>query len=72
LTKIISVSSVETITHDELNFTKFTTHWVPKLLSNEQKERRVKISAQLLDHYEREGDPFLYSTVTCDKHGYII
>jgi histone-lysine N-methyltransferase SETMAR len=63
----ISVGSVETIIHGELNFTKFIARWVPKLLSDEEKKRRVQISAQLLDRYEREGDPFLHSIVTCDE-----
>jgi hypothetical protein len=52
----ISVGSVETIIHDELNFSKVSA--VPKLLSNEQKERRVQIYTQLLDNSEGEGDPF--------------
>jgi hypothetical protein len=52
------VISVETIIHDELNFIL--------LLSNEQKERCVQISAQLLDCYESEGDTFLCSLITCD------
>jgi hypothetical protein len=51
----ISVGGVETIIHDELNFSKVSA--VPKL-SNGQKERRVQIYIQLLDNSEGEGDPF--------------
>jgi len=29
----ISAGSVQTIIHDELNFTKFSKHWVPKVLT---------------------------------------
>jgi hypothetical protein len=63
----ISVRRVETIILDELSFTKCSTCWVPKLLSNEQKETQVRISPQFLTHYERESDPFLHSLVTCDE-----
>jgi hypothetical protein len=63
----ISVHSVNTVIHDELNLTRFSTHGVPKLLFNEQKERQVQILAQLLDHYESIGDPFLHSVGTCDE-----
>jgi hypothetical protein len=38
----ISVSSVETIINDELNFSTISTHWVPKLSSNKQKKDKLK------------------------------
>jgi hypothetical protein len=53
----ISVRSVETIIHDELGFSNVNAHWIPKLLSDKQKKRRVKISTHCLDRSEREGDP---------------
>jgi hypothetical protein len=63
----ICVGSVKTIIHNELNFTKFSTCWVPKMLSHEQKKRQVQISGQLLDHYEGEDGPFLHLNVMCDE-----
>jgi hypothetical protein len=35
----INVSSDKTIIHNELNFGNVGAHWVPKLKSDEQKER---------------------------------
>jgi len=41
----INIGSVETIIHDEFSFTKFSAHWVPKLLSDEQKETSTNFSS---------------------------
>lgn len=44
---VIRVFSVETIVHDELNFSEVNTHWVLNLLSDEQRkdEFRFKLSS---------------------------
>jgi hypothetical protein len=62
----ISAGSVEEILHNELNVSKVSTRWVPRLLSPEHRERRLAAVTQLLRRYKREGAEFLDSIVTCD------
>jgi 8-oxo-dGTP pyrophosphatase MutT (NUDIX family) len=60
----ISVGSVVEIVHNNLKFSKVRASWVP-LLSPEHKERILVIVTQLGQRYEKEGDAFLDSIVTC-------
>jgi histone-lysine N-methyltransferase SETMAR len=62
----ISAGSVEEILH-ELKVSKVSARWVPRLLSPEQRERRLVAITQLFQQYEREGTEFLDSIVTCDE-----
>jgi histone-lysine N-methyltransferase SETMAR len=63
----IRVGSVEEILHNELKVSRVSARWVPRLLSPEQRERRLVAVTQLLQRYEREGTEFLDSVVTCDE-----
>jgi histone-lysine N-methyltransferase SETMAR len=63
----ISVGSVEEILHNELNVSKVSARWVPRLLSPEHKERRLVAVTQLLQRHEREGAEFLDSILTYDE-----
>lgn len=63
----ISVGSVEDIVHKNLQFSKVSARWVPRILTTEQREKRVDVCQQLLQRYEEEGETFLESILTCDE-----
>ena len=57
--------SVRRILREELNIRKVCAKIVPKLLPDEQKERRKKLCLDLLHRTENEPD-LLNSIITCD------
>ncbi|KAF6198043.1 hypothetical protein GE061_007789 [Apolygus lucorum] len=63
----ISFGSVQSIIKTDLGFTKIAARWVPRLLSDEQKNERVRISQLLLQRFQEEGTDFLHKIVTCDE-----
>ena len=63
----ISVGSVEDIVHKELQFSKVSARWVPRILTSEQRAKRVEVCNDLLQRYEEEGETFLESILTCDE-----
>jgi len=50
-----------------LGFRKVCARWVPHMLSDEVKAERVRISRELLEHFEKEGEVFLKNIITGDK-----
>jgi hypothetical protein len=56
--------SMQSIIKNKLQYRKITAQWVPKLLSDEQKNVRVQICETLLARYKNEGDAFLDRIVT--------
>ena len=58
--------SVRRILREELNIRKVCAKIVPKLLPDEQKERRKKLCLDLLQRIENEPD-LLNSIITCDE-----
>ena len=52
---------------DNLGYRKVCARWVPWMLTQDQKNYRMKICRDLLDQYEAEGDNFLDSIVTGDE-----
>jgi histone-lysine N-methyltransferase SETMAR len=63
----ISYVSVQSIIKNELQYRKITARWVPRLLSDEQKNACVQICETLLAHYRNENDAFLNRIVTVDE-----
>ena len=63
----ISTGSVHAILHDSLEFNKISARWIPKLLSKEQKMKRVSCSKKLLAEYEHCDPRRLYEIVTGDE-----
>ena len=57
--------SVRRILREELNMRKVCAKMVPKLLSDEQKERRKELCLDHLQRIENESD-LLNSIITCD------
>ena len=62
-----SYGTVRTILHDHLHMNRLCARWVPRLLTAEERERRVAVSKQFLRRNTREGDMFLDRIITCDE-----
>ena len=63
----ISHGSAYDIIHNRLGFRKVCARWVPKELTEEQKNNRVAICQCLLDRYANKGEAFLTRIVTGDE-----
>lgn len=61
-----SKNTVNRILH-ELNMSKVSARWVPRLLTSDQKARRVTDSMEFLSRYEATGETFLNSIITQDE-----
>jgi [histone H3]-lysine36 N-dimethyltransferase SETMAR len=63
----ISFGSAQSIL-SELGYSKVCARWVPRLLTDEQRQNRVAICVQWRSRMRREGaDNFLKRVVTCDE-----
>lgn len=63
----LSVGLLHRIIHDDLNMRRLCARWIPKMLTMEQKARRVSSCASFLRRVDREGDRFLDRIVTVDE-----
>ena len=63
----LSTSTVKRIINNDLGLNKVSARWVPKMLSEEQKLRRVQISKRLLDMYFEDEENFISRFVTMDE-----
>jgi len=52
---------------ENLNMNKVCARWVPRLLQQDQKAARVRLSRSFLNRYDHEGDQFLHRIVTMDE-----
>ena len=50
-----------------LGFRKVCARWVSRMLSDEMKAERFRISWELLEHFEKEGEDFLKKIITGDE-----
>ena len=62
----VGVSAVETML-SSLGYSKVCARWVPRMLTQDQKDRRRDVCQDLLDRYEAEGDGFLDQVITGDE-----
>jgi histone-lysine N-methyltransferase SETMAR len=62
----IAKSTVHEIISD-LNFHKVSARWVPKMVTEEHKSKRMAASLENLCHYQVEGESFVESIVTGDE-----
>lgn len=62
-----SFGTVHRVLTNNLNMHKVSARWVPRLLSDDNKVRRVAASRKFLRRYDREGDEFLSRIVTTDE-----
>jgi Transposase (partial DDE domain) len=63
----ICVNVVYRTLTETLNMNKVCARWVPRLLQQDQKAARVRLSRSFLNRYDREGDQFLHRVVTMDE-----
>lgn len=63
----VSKSYIHQLLTVDLNMSKVCARWVPRLLSGEQKAKRVECSTEFLNRYELEGDQFLDNIITTDE-----
>ena len=63
----VSCSTVHEILTEELGMSKVSARWVPRLLKDSEKERRVQCSELFLRRYDSEGDEFLDRIITTDE-----
>lgn len=63
----ISSSAVRSILIDRLKLRKVCARWVPHLLTQEEKDRRVEIASELLAMYADRGHMWISEIVTGDE-----
>ena len=63
----LSHGTLQWIIRDRLELSKVSAHWVPRLLTEEQKEVRVTNSSACLGLLEDYGDAFWRRFITADK-----
>lgn len=63
----VSVGTVHNIISDKLKYRKTSARWVPKELSQQHKDTRLRVCTELKERYEREGELFLNKILTCDE-----
>ena len=63
----LCVASIHHIIHEELHMRKLTARWVPRLLTEDHKMKRLSISKELLSRVEEEGDCFWKRMITMDE-----
>ena len=63
----VSCSTVHGILTDELGMSKVSARWVPRLLSDKEKEQRVRCSRLFLSCCDVEGNEFLDMIITTDE-----
>jgi len=63
----VSTFTVHKILTETLAYHKVCARWVPRMLTDDNKQKRVDASREFLDQYEAEGEEFLDSIVTGDE-----
>lgn len=63
----LSHGSVSKIIHDELNMSKVSARWVPRLLTPLQKKNREELSQQMLSVLWKDEDDFFDRLITMDE-----
>jgi histone-lysine N-methyltransferase SETMAR len=63
----VSYGTIQTILHDDLGLSKKSARWVPKLLSDDQKEERVRTSTEFVAAVNRRSMAMLDNIVTMDE-----
>lgn len=63
----LSYGTASRILTNELNMHKVCARWIPRLMSEENKIKRVSVSKKFLARFRREGDSFLDRIITTDE-----
>ena len=67
-----SLASIGRIVSDKLELRKVYACYVPRLLSQERKEKRIAAAFNLLDMFRKKEDDLVNRIVTGVKHGFVI
>ncbi|GFW56834.1 histone-lysine N-methyltransferase SETMAR [Trichonephila clavipes] len=60
-------TTLHKVVSEKLKFRKLCACWVPRLLTEEHKLKRIACALDFLDRYHKEGDQFLERIVTGDE-----
>ena len=63
----MSYGTVYRILTDELHMRKVCARWIPRLLTDDNRNKRVNASKKFLRRYRHEGEEFLSRIVTTDE-----
>ena len=63
----VSYGTIHNILHKDLGMSKKSARWVPKLLTEDQKRERARISQEFLELVEREEEEVLGKILTIDE-----
>jgi len=63
----VSRSVIYNIVSEKLGYKKLCARWVPKMLTDEHKQKRLAAAHQFLQHHQIEGDQSLDHIVTGDE-----
>ena len=63
----VSKATIHEAATEKLGHRKLCARWVPKMLTDDHKTKRVGFALKFLTRYAQEGDEFLDSIVTGDE-----
>ncbi|CAG0883144.1 unnamed protein product [Darwinula stevensoni] len=63
----VSKTSISSILHDQLDYSKKSARWVPRLLKPEEKEARVNFCKKFLEDFEDGNSPNFRKIITVDN-----
>ena len=63
----IGANAANRIIHERLGFSKVCARWIPRHLTDDNKETRRTICQDLFEQYEKEGDGFLRRIITATQ-----
>ena len=63
----INAFTVHSILHEDLQLSKKSARWVPRLLNSEHKAKQIEMAQDLKRHHFRQGMAFFKSVVTMDE-----
>jgi len=63
----VSKTTIHEAVTEKLGYTKLCPRWVPKLLTNDHKTKRMVSALKILTRYAQKGDEFLDSIVTGEE-----
>lgn len=63
----LSVWRIHQILHKDLGMRKVCARWIPRILTDEKKQRRVELATDFLRQFRQKGDAFLNNIITADE-----
>ena len=63
----VSKTTIQEAVREKLGYRKLCARWVPKMLTDDHKTKRMDSALKFLMRYAQEGDEFLDSIVTGDE-----